>query len=410
MSLVTFVCDICHVVFAWECKYLSTMPAFQIFLLLSMIANLATLGFHHAHGLLFGDITYGVTLCLLGYGSLLALVQRPRITALTMASAVLTLALQHGFMDLRFQGLPVNSQESIWVLFIFLFVPLLFLAWYAKRSVVIAYILLSAVADIGLGFWLQPHFELFFATALKAVLWRTGAFLLSGIALAHLFDRLRKANQVIQNQALANAQLAESRERNRIARELHDTLAHSLSALAVQLEAIDATWDENHAQNRARIGMALQTTRQGLTETRRALQNLQAHPLESLGLCGAVRQCAELACQRASCGLVDQIEEVALNLPAPVSHGFFRIAQEALENVVRHAQAQTVTVRLCQDGSELILQVIDNGVGFRNDDSHADHFGLQGMRERANLLNAFFQLQTHESQGTTIELRWSYPT
>jgi len=278
------------------------MQAFRYFLLISMIVHSATLWFHHRHGLLHGNLWLGMGLCVLGYGCLLGLSKRNRIAGLAFSSTLLFLALQHGFLDLRlqsWQGAQAASEEGIWVLFVFLFIPLFFLAWYNKRNLAIAYIFVSALADLGLGLWLQPHFAQYLPIALKAVLWRTAAFLLAGISLTHLLGRLRQANQAIQTQALASAQLSESRERNRIARELHDTLAHSLSALAVQLEAIDATWNDNHEQNRARITQALATTRQGLAETRRAIQNLQAHPLESLGLSEAL---SNVPCRPASAG------------------------------------------------------------------------------------------------------------
>lgn len=407
MSGVTFEYDICHVAITDCSTYLSTMNAFRIFLGISLFSNLISIWFHNAHGLLRGGIWPAFLLSILGYGILQGMVKRKTIPHLSVLSALLALILQHRFLDLRFQGFDGQSQESLWVISVYLFVPLLFLCWYSKIKYVIAYILLGGIADILIGIGLQPHFQDYVFVASKGIFWRTAAFLVMGVSIAYLLQRLRIANQLIQSYALSQTNLTESRERNRIARELHDTLAHSLSALAIQLEAIDATWESNTSQNRLRIQDALATTRSGLTETRRAIQNLKSHTLECHGLSSAIHQYAEQACARVAINLDAHIETLATDLPESISHGFFRIAQEALENVVRHSQATQVHIHLNQDRKETKLRIQDNGVGFEALQAPANHFGLQGMRERAMIMGANLQIQSKNGCGCTVDLYWS---
>jgi len=200
-------------------------------------------------------------------------------------------------------------------------------------------------------------------------------------------------------------QLTTSRERNRLARELHDTLAHSLSAMAVQLEAADALWDSAPDEAHARLARSLDTTRDGLAETRRALQALRASPLDDLGLGLAIRALGESAAARNRLAVEVQTPEIDERLSPAIEQCVYRVAQEALENVTRHAAAQRVTVTLAAQGSRVILTVADDGQGFDADAALAeDRFGLRGMRERAELVGGAFQVTSAPGQGTTVRL------
>src|SRR5689334_14420819 len=113
----------------------------------------------------------------------------------------------------------------------------------------------------------------------------------AGLGFAWLIQRQREqraaladANRKLAQYAAATEQLAISQERNRLARELHDTLAHSISGAAVQLEAVQALWDVQPGEARQMLDQALEVTQNGLTEARRALHSLRASPLEDLGL------------------------------------------------------------------------------------------------------------------------------
>jgi signal transduction histidine kinase len=197
-----------------------------------------------------------------------------------------------------------------------------------------------------------------------------------------------------------------------LARELHDTLAHTLSGMAVQLEAAKTSWDADPAEARALLEQSLKTTRSGLTETRRALQALRAAPLEDLGLVLAVRALAESVAAQTGVTLTwqgpDTTQDAAHveNLSLDVEQCVYRVAQESLENVARHAGAKHLTVQLTQDKGRLTLQVTDDGRGFdlSKATAHNHRLGLKGMRERTEMMGGILQVESRPGSGTTIRL------
>jgi signal transduction histidine kinase len=255
----------------------------------------------------------------------------------------------------------------------------------------------------------------------NSLLTRAIIYLLAGYIVTGLMSRQRQQRRKLeaanQQQVESNTKLAHyaatieqltiSHERNRLARELHDTLAHSLSALSVQLEAVSALWDIDPSAARNMLSQADETTRTGLTEARRALHALRATPLEELGLALALRDAAESAVKRADLSLELDIAELAITLPPVVEQGVYRIAQEALENVVRHARASRLTVKLARTAANLELSIIDDGLGFSPDTLNSDpkRVGLRGMRERAAMLGGTLQIISRPRQGTQICLR-----
>jgi signal transduction histidine kinase len=216
---------------------------------------------------------------------------------------------------------------------------------------------------------------------------------------------MTQKNDQLTHYAIALEQLSVSRERNRIARELHDTLAHTLSALNVQLKALDILWESNPQKASVMIKQMQQSTHEGLQEARSALQSLRANPLEDLGLVLALKQLAE---QSATWATID----LDLELPAHitgVSHEvelqMYRIAEEALHNITRHAHATHVSLRLQQGQSGLQLTIIDDGDGFdTTQTTKSGHYGLTGMCERAALIDATLELCSQPGQGTRVRL------
>jgi signal transduction histidine kinase len=217
---------------------------------------------------------------------------------------------------------------------------------------------------------------------------------------------LAQANRRLMRYASTIEQLSVTRERNRLAQEMHDTLAHTLSALAVELDALSSVWSPEASRARRILEHALTTTRDGLDETRRALQAMRASPLEDLGLARAVRTLARNTAER--CGLQLTLRGPADfgDLPPEIEHTYYRVAQEALENVVRHAEAETLFVGLMWEGHHLVLTVRDDGIGlpepiYRD----TSHFGLRGMRERADFIGGALTIASEADGGTTIILR-----
>jgi signal transduction histidine kinase len=224
----------------------------------------------------------------------------------------------------------------------------------------------------------------------------------------HQRQELAQANRKLVRYASTLEQLAISQERNRLARELHDTLAHALSGLAVQLDAIAAVWDPMPPRARLMLERALSITRIGLDETRRALQALRATPLEDLGLGLAIRSLATSVTERAGLELTLDVPEQVSGVSPEVEQAFYRVAQEALENIVQHADANQVSVSLSKRDDRLTLDISDNGLGFEGwRKPTSGRFGIRGMLERADLIGGALEVESHPGQGTTIHLRYN---
>lgn len=307
---------------------------------------------------------------------------------------------------------------SGWRVLIFLLVPLVLIAWQYDFRHVLIFSLGSTLLDLAVIYLV---FEVLNISSL--LLWigmpiaRLLMFTLLGFIIVRMMSVQReqrafltKANTQLARYASTLEQLTVSRERNRLARELHDTMAHSLSAVSVQLEAVDSAWDVAPEKARMLLHKAQAQTRSGLTETRRALQALRASPLEDLGLSLALRNLAETTAQRAGLKLQLSVQPELKQLTPDVEQGIYRVAQEALENVVKHAGATQVEVSLRQDAEHTTLLVRDDGCGFHLENIHENgHYGLQGMQERAQMMGAALDVITAPAQGTTVRLLWESP-
>jgi signal transduction histidine kinase len=307
-----------------------------------------------------------------------------------------------------------GGPESIdfWLVFPFLTVPLILTAWQYQFQEVLAFCVGTTLLELA-------ALQFVAVTRAMSVLVDGGtvvARMLFLIAIGYIVSSLMTA-QRRQRQELAEAtrklvhytatleQLAVTRERNRLARELHDTLAHTLSGLTVQLEALATVWQPQSPRAARMLNHALTTTREGLGETRRALQALRASPLDDLGLALAIRNLARNAAARGTLSLELDVPEQLNGLSAEVEQCYYRVAQEALENVVQHADAQRVTVSLKRTEGRLTLEVSDDGSGFAPESIVSeDRFGLRGMRERAELIGGTLEVENRSGQGTTIRL------
>ncbi len=218
-------------------------------------------------------------------------------------------------------------------------------------------------------------------------------------------DELTEARDRLAQFAAAQEQLTVTRERNRMALELHDTIAHTLSAAAVQQEAARMMWQSSPEVGRERLEQAIQATRQGLEALRASVQDLRLSPLEEFGLSRALQHLARKMSERR--GLACSLDfPLKIDGLSPVAeHHIYRIFQEALTNVERHAQARAIHFSARRDGNIWEFYLEDDGKGF--DAAHASqngHFGLAGMKERANLIGAHLSVQSAPTTGTRLTL------
>lgn len=306
----------------------------------------------------------------------------------------------------------LSAMESAWNLFVLLLFGVVILAWQYDLRRVLWYVLLLAAAEL---FALSPLLlsplpwpPLLFQVVIHAAIYAMVGFVITRMLAAQRTQRqaLYAANVQLTQYAAAQQQLAVSHERNRMARELHDTLAHSLSAVAVQLEAVDSTMTSAPDDARIILSKALAQTRSGLTETRRALHELRATPLDDLGLALAIQNLAVTTAHRSGITATVSLPERTPNLPPAIEQGVYRIAQEALTNAARHAGATHLKVTLITNGA-VSLTVADNGRGFDVRDVHmhdGDHMGLQLMRERAESMGGALDVHSAPGAGTTVRL------
>jgi two-component system NarL family sensor kinase len=205
------------------------------------------------------------------------------------------------------------------------------------------------------------------------------------------------------------ARLAQVEERNRLAREIHDTVAQKLAGLTLQLEGADALLDRDAPRARAALRQGIDLTHTALEDVRRSVLDLRAAPLEGLTLGEALRRLVERFGGEHSVEARFSVSGAERPLAPRLEVGVYRVAQEALENVARHAAAQHVGVALglgdglARDG-RLRLVIEDDGCGFDPERPVSDRFGLLGMRERSRLLRGNLQIASTPGGGTRVEL------
>jgi signal transduction histidine kinase len=305
-----------------------------------------------------------------------------------------------------------TPESLVLVVFPFLFVALMLVAWQYKWQYVLLVILGTAGLHFGMIWSFTKPGSPAFLGGLTVTLIQTIIFLAVGFSISYLMSRLNKqqqslaeANARLTHQASTLEHLATSRERNRVARELHDTLAHTLSGLSVQLEAVKAYWDLDTQKARSTLETSLKAVHSGLEETRRALQALRASPLDDLGLSLAVRTMVEDVAARTNLALNLSVADKLPSLSPDVEQCIYRVAQEAVTNVTKHAKAKTLTVNLEAAEEKVTLTVHDDGVGFDVEKKDkANHYGLEGMQERAQLVGGELTVTSKPGEGTTVKL------
>ena len=204
-----------------------------------------------------------------------------------------------------------------------------------------------------------------------------------------------------------SARLGAVEERNRLAREIHDSLAQGLTATTLQLESADALLEAHpeNAKARERLHRALSLTQSNLEEARRSVLDLRAAPLEDQTLSDALR--SMVGGWDKDSGIVVRFESIneARPLPLRTEVALYRICQEALNNATRHAGAANVTVRLVSTPGLVRLAICDDGRGFDAANVPDDRYGLIGMNERAKMLGGELDVRSEPGGGTCVEAR-----
>jgi signal transduction histidine kinase len=227
-------------------------------------------------------------------------------------------------------------------------------------------------------------------------------------------QRLREAErrEALRGELYRRVVGAQEAERQRVARELHDETGQSLTAIGMGMRSVGAslTSDPEKAQQRLRELEGL--VDRSLNELQRLIGDLRPSHLDDLGLPAALRWYAGEVQGRTSLKISVEVFGEPRPLPSAVNTAIFRIAQEALTNVVRHAEAGSVRVRIRFADEGLNLQVSDDGRGFDPrpiGDRERPAWGLLGIEERATLLGGTASIRSHPGEGTQVEVAVPYP-
>jgi signal transduction histidine kinase len=212
---------------------------------------------------------------------------------------------------------------------------------------------------------------------------------------------LSEANRQLRGYAATIEQLATSRERVRLARAMHDTLAHTLAAMVIQLEAVDALQEVDPYAAQAQLHKASQEARAGLDEARQAILDLRSAPVEEHGLDEALEQMVRRFGQRNGIQTTWTVKGSPTPLLPVQANALYRITEEALDNVARHAGARSLDVSIKYE-TGVTLSIRDDGSGFDPHDVDEGRYGLLGIRERATLVDGETEIISAPGAGTTL--------
>lgn len=304
-----------------------------------------------------------------------------------------------------------------WQLFFFLFFPVILASWQYRFSQVLVLILFTTLVELLFFLLIRNAPAFHFGASSAFLLGRSLLYVFIAYLISHLMKAqrglrtsLETANQKLKDYLSTQDALATARERNRLSRELHDTLAHTLSALVIHLEAANIEARSDPSKIQLEMEAITQQARTGLNEARRAIRSLRAAPLEEMGLLLSLQEAVKEAAIRGNFEPHIYLPAALPFLPAEIENEVYRVALEAIQNVALHAHAKNLTLRLTVNSGTLNLLVEDDGIGFdpKKVDPQA-HFGLLGLRERADLHGADLQVNSMPGSGTSVSFKIEVP-
>jgi signal transduction histidine kinase/ligand-binding sensor domain-containing protein len=201
-------------------------------------------------------------------------------------------------------------------------------------------------------------------------------------------------------------------ERARLAREIHDTLAQGFVGISSQLDAVAMCIPEETTPARQCLDLARRMARHSLTEARRSVMDLRASVLEGQDLAAALESGARMWAAPSGVEVEVDASGSPAELPQEIEQHMLRIAQEAVANALKHSGATKIWIQLHMEARKLYLRIKDNGRGFEQEGAFVSlggHFGLIGMRERAERLGGELRLASHPGEGTQVEVKVPLP-
>jgi signal transduction histidine kinase len=216
--------------------------------------------------------------------------------------------------------------------------------------------------------------------------------------------RLHEERIAMLRQQLARVTAAQEEERRRIARELHDGVGPTLAGANLRLRTARKLLEQDHHPAAEEVEEIAEQVQASIQDIRRLIYDLRPAVLDELGLVPALREYVVRYQEEQGLEVVLSLPEGEMRLPAPLETALFRILQEALNNVARHARARRVEVRLTWDEERVTLHVADDGQGFDPRAAQVGaHVGLWSMRERVKQLGGRFEVESAPGAGTKVE-------
>ena len=255
----------------------------------------------------------------------------------------------------------------------------------------------------GPGAWLDFLVQVI---PMAALVLFVGRMVVTSVERGKLIMELEATKRELEQARDREIELATLRERERLARDLHDNLGHSLVTLTVQLEAAQRLQAADPERVTALLTEMQTLTRSSMEDLRRSLANLRAAGLGDRPLAEALQALCAEAGKRFGANIDCQIAGGTDSLPPTVAEALWRVAQEGLTNVEKHAHALHVEVNLAVQPKEIVLRISDNGAGLPpGAEDKPGHYGLRGLRERVEGLGGTFTVTLAGATGTAITAR-----
>ena len=304
-------------------------------------------------------------------------------------------------------GLLVQQDNVVLNLYLALILSAIALLRRARFVMLVAvgYVLLFLLSNQAWGTQIWNVNLLVDKTDYAALLLLVVGFILLYVQQVRAHTQLAQANERLQAQALRIEELTLVTERQRLARELHDTLAQGVAGLVMQLEAANAQLSQRHLQMVEDIlHQAMGSARGTLADARNAIDDLRT--------CSSGEEFREAIDEEirrftTATGIPCMAELQALSqVPAMLYEHTFRMVREGLQNVARHAQARAARVHIVREEETLMIEVQDDGIGFESEGpmERSGHYGLIGLRERARLAGGILNVESRPRGGTTLRL------
>lgn len=220
-----------------------------------------------------------------------------------------------------------------------------------------------------------------------------------------LNEQLQEANRELETYAAESEKLAQTRERNRLAREIHDTLGHTLTGIIAGIDAASAVADVSPEMLKQYLSLVSDVARQGMTDVRRSVNELRPDVLEQRDLLSAINKMISQMTAASKAEITLDNKAGRLSFREDEEEVIYRIIQESITNSIRHGKASTVMIGITREYNVLTIEIKDNGIGAENIEPG---FGITHMKERLDMLGG--EIHVDGSDGFTvvakIPIRW----